>query len=230
MKKEENAGYQHFSFSHNVFKSLFYRVVKSSDCMVKSEHQVFSIKLRELILLTQVTFNLSIFILHRLTNKFLQLILISFDSGYILPMYQCKYYFVVQNEVKHDKAKDACTLRGIGWRANGVVARQCDPYNLATMPFNKNWNNKFIWIDKGNSSCYFTHEMQRPIKSLLNYHVSVKYLNPNFQNETRVPNMDFQNKVRVPNIDIGRWSVTIVSLVFNANNRCYKLFQDLNTK
>ena len=42
--KGENAGYQHFlcfvtsifSFSYNVFKTFFFMVVKSRDCMVKS--------------------------------------------------------------------------------------------------------------------------------------------------------------------------------------------------
>ena len=33
--KGENAGYHIFSFSHNVFKGLFVRVVKSQDCVVK---------------------------------------------------------------------------------------------------------------------------------------------------------------------------------------------------
>ena len=31
----ENAGYQHFSFSHNVFKSPFYKSHKTRDCLGK---------------------------------------------------------------------------------------------------------------------------------------------------------------------------------------------------
>ena len=34
--KGENAGYQYFSSFHNVFKSFFFRVIKSQDCVVKS--------------------------------------------------------------------------------------------------------------------------------------------------------------------------------------------------
>ena len=41
--KGENAGYSIFSFSHNVFsKDLFFRVVKSRDCVVKRQVEIFT--------------------------------------------------------------------------------------------------------------------------------------------------------------------------------------------
>ena len=47
-----------------------------------------------------------------------------------------------------------------------------------------------------------------------------------FQNEARVPNMNFPERGQIP--EYRYLEATLVSLVFNADNRCYKLSQNLN--
>ena len=52
--KEENVGYKHFSFSHNVFKMLLFKTIESWDCVGMGE--VFTTQSRLLITLRKKSF------------------------------------------------------------------------------------------------------------------------------------------------------------------------------
>ena len=65
--------------------------------------------------------------------------------------------------------------------------------------------------------------------------MSIKYLNRYWTLQS--PIWIFQNEARVPNMDFSKQGLSskyryldamVVSLVFNANNHCYKLYQNLN--
>ena len=56
VRKQENAGYQHFVFSHNVFKILFLKVIETGEFVFRIKDELFTTRYRVLMILRKKPF------------------------------------------------------------------------------------------------------------------------------------------------------------------------------